>query len=92
MISRRRSDHHGKNLPQLAQPAAGKKRDQIRIALRLNPACLQMLDHRMADKDRPQTGLVVEFCLERKNAEHQVESFAIFGMRRRFHAQTCGLM
>ena len=37
------------------------------------PLCLQVLDHRMADKDRTQTGSFVELGLEWKNAEHQVE-------------------
>src|ERR1044071_1933800 len=69
-----RSLHHdGKNLADLAKPAAREKANQIGLALLPGRACGEILDHRMPNENRPQSGFVVELGLERKNAEHQVQ-------------------
>ena len=66
-------DQDRQELPHLARATAGKQTNETGIARRVRALRGEILNHRMPDEDRAQTGLLVEFGLEGEDAEHQVK-------------------
>src|SRR4051812_25895225 len=69
----RRDEHGRENFANLAHPTSGKKADEIRVACATGFLPAERLHHRMTDKDRAQSGSIIELSFEGKDAEHQVE-------------------
>ena len=66
----------------------------MRFGSRISPVrrFREILDHWVADEDRPQPRLIVELGFEGKIQSIRSRKRAICRMRPRFQAHTCGLM